>query len=41
VVHYGKTSSDPNGSAFKGADLSGDAIIDIEDLSAMARLIIG
>lgn len=38
--YYGKTSSDPNWSVYRIADLSNDGMVDIVDLSTMAQLIL-
>ncbi|MBW7460608.1 hypothetical protein K0U00_41745, partial [Paenibacillus sepulcri] len=38
---YGKTSADPNWSQYEKSDYNSDGKIDIEDLSALARLILG
>ncbi|UJF31417.1 LamG-like jellyroll fold domain-containing protein [Paenibacillus hexagrammi] len=41
IAHaYGKTSNDTDWNDYKASDLNGDGIVDIEDLSAMARLIV-
>ncbi|UJF31470.1 cohesin domain-containing protein [Paenibacillus hexagrammi] len=39
--HYGLTSADPDWNEFKSGDMNHDGKIDIEDLTAIARLIIG
>ncbi|UJF31473.1 fibronectin type III domain-containing protein [Paenibacillus hexagrammi] len=39
--HYGLTSADPDWNEFKNGDINHDGRIDIEDLTAIARLIIG
>ncbi|MGQ7889103.1 family 78 glycoside hydrolase catalytic domain [Paenibacillus sp. WC2504] len=39
--YYGKKSTYPNWNLYKKADLNNDGVIDIEDLAALARLIIG
>ncbi|MBW7458849.1 glycoside hydrolase, partial [Paenibacillus sepulcri] len=38
---YGRTAADPNWPQYAKSDLNADGLIDIEDLSAMARLIFG
>lgn len=37
---YGKSSSDPDWNQYKAADLNHDGTVDIEDLTALARLIL-
>jgi alpha-L-rhamnosidase len=39
--YYGKTSKDPNWNLYEKADINKDGVIDIADLAALARLIIG
>ncbi|WP_201318930.1 immunoglobulin-like domain-containing protein [Paenibacillus sp. EPM92] len=41
AAYYGKTSEDPNWDLYKKADLVQDGIIDIADLAALARKILG
>ncbi|MNI88589.1 Gellan lyase precursor [compost metagenome] len=41
AARYGSTSADPNWHMYKQADINNDGIIDIADLAAVARLIIG
>ena len=39
--YYGKTSKDPNWNLYEKADINKDGVIDIADLAALARMIIG
>lgn len=41
AAYYGKTSADPNWNLYKKADINNDGVIDILDLAALARLILG
>ncbi|MBW7461528.1 dockerin type I repeat-containing protein, partial [Paenibacillus sepulcri] len=41
AVYYGKSSSDPDWDRIKAADLTGDGVVDIEDLARLAILILG